>query len=67
MFLQSVDLYLVSDCYIGLDQQHTVRLPHVDKKDTHTANVGNLEGQGSETEDEDLFEDAHDKALHPSL
>ena len=67
MFLQSVDLYLVSDCYIGLDQQHTVQLPHVDEKDTRTAKVGDLDTQGSETDDDDLFEDADDKALHANL
>ena len=63
---QSVEVYLVSDCYIGLDQQHTVQLPHGAENKTHDIGGVHLEVRGSEKEEEDLFEDADDKAFHPN-
>ena len=63
---QAVEIYLVSDCYIGLDQQHTVQLPHVAENNTRNTGAVDLEERGYRKEEEDFFEDADDEAFHPN-
>ena len=63
-----MEVYLVSDCYIGLDQQHTVQLPQgAENETTRNSGAADLEvPKSNKKEEEDLFEDADDKAFHPN-